>query len=558
MPHLPSTLATGGTPMESFAEDLSTMVRTPLHDVHVAKLRKMGTVRTVPAGTVIAAPGDRMTEFLYLLDGEVEVVDPYTGKRRLPHTLGPTQFMGDIGFLTGAKYAMPMRACRDTTLLAVPREDMMRLMAAMPELSDIVISVFSARRRRMLEQEDTSLKIVGADRDRELRRIAAFAARNRIPVRMLDIDSDAAREIAHCKPDVVLEPSLYFDGQRIEDPSPRKLAQIMGLDLTVGGDEVYDVLIVGGGPAGVAAGVYAGAEGLSALVVDDLAIGGQAGTSSRIENYMGFPTGISGADLCWRGEVQAMKFGTRFAVPRRVEALARRDDGAWCVTLDEGREVCAKAVVVATGVQYRRLPIDRLAEFEGAGIYYAATEMEARYCREGEVVVIGGGNSAGQAAMFLSRLTKHVHLLVRGRSLASSMSDYLLSRLERNPNVTIRYGAEMCGCHGGEALDAVTITTPEGEHRIDTRGVFVMIGAAPNTGWLDGHVALDAKGFVKTGACVGADSPYATSAPGIFAVGDVRAASVKRVASAVGEGSVVISAVWSHIDSLSAPALAAE
>jgi thioredoxin reductase (NADPH) len=265
---------------------------------------------------------------------------------------------------------------------------------------------------------------------------------------------------------------------------------------------------------------------------------------------MGFPTGISGADLVWRGEIQAMKFGTRFAMPRRVARLDRLDDDSFCATFDSGERVRGRAVVVATGVQYRRLPIDRLADLEGAGVYYAATEMESRYCRETEVVIIGGGNSAGQAAMFLSRSARCVRLLVRGASLASSMSSYLLDRLEADPAITIEYGAEVSALHGDSNLDAVTIRTVQtGETRpLPTCALFIMVGAAPNTGWLSGLVDLDDKGFVLTGEAAGAASPYATSHPGIFAVGDVRAGSVKRVASSVGEGSVVISKVWEHLD----------
>jgi thioredoxin reductase (NADPH) len=297
--------------------------------------------------------------------------------------------------------------------------------------------------------------------------------------------------------------------------------------------------------------VYAGAEGLCALVVEDVAIGGQAGTSSRIENYMGFPTGISGADLVWRGEIQAMKFGTRFVMPRRAVRLQRVEDNSFCTTFDNGQRVRAKAVVVATGVQYRRLPLERLAEFEGAGVYYAATEIEARYCKGTEVVIIGGGNSAGQAAMFLSRSARCVRLLVRGASLAASMSSYLSSRLEADPRIVIEYGAEVTALDGTDRLEALTIRELKtlGTRRLDTAALFIMVGAAPNTEWLSGMVDLDDKGFVKTGAgSASAASPFATSQPGVFAVGDVRAGSVKRVASAVGEGSVVISKVWEFVN----------
>ena len=300
----------------------------------------------------------------------------------------------------------------------------------------------------------------------------------------------------------------------------------------------------------MAASVYAGSEGLCALTIEDTAIGGQAGTSSRIENYMGFPTGISGSDLIYRGQIQALKFGTRFAMPRRVEALEEMPDGTFCATLDHGERLCARAVLVATGVQYRRLPIERLEELEGAGVFYAATEMEARFCRNTEVVVVGGGNSAGQAAMYLSRTAKCVHVVVRGTSLAASMSDYLSRRLEADPRGQLHYETTVSQLHGDDHLDAITLDTPDGPQRIESRALFIMIGAAPNTDWLAEHIELDERGFVLTGEKVDRDSPYETSKPGIFAVGDVRAGSVKRVASGVGEGSVVVSRIWSHVDQL--------
>jgi thioredoxin reductase (NADPH) len=537
--------------MESLAVDLRTMTRTPLHDDHVRLMRRAGEVREVRAGDWLVRLGDPADTFFYLEEGELEAVEPVTGRRYGNATLGPTQFFGEISFLTGGSTMLPARAVQDSRVLAVAREPMLELMRAVPEMSDIIVTVFAGRRRRLLESNESSLTVIGAEESRELRRIVAFAGRNRIPVRMLPLRDEEAVHTAEVCAIVPDRPAVIFGTDRvIEDPTPEKIARLLGLDLDVGDGTVFDVLIVGGGPAGIAAGVYAGSEGLSALVLDDLAIGGQAGQSSRIENYMGFPTGISGADLCWRGEVQAMKFGTRFAVPRRAEALARQDDGSFRATLDDGRKVCARAVVVATGVQYRRLPIDRLEHFEGSGIYYAATDVEARYCRDTEVVVIGGGNSAGQAAMFLSRTARHVHVLVRGPSLAASMSDYLLSRLEKDPRITIHYRAQMTALHGDDRLEAITIRdAAHGEDwRIEARAVFVMVGAAPNTGWLSGLVALDDKGFVLTGPDVGAESGFQTSAPGIFAVGDVRAGSVKRVASAVGEGSVVISHVWNHVN----------
>jgi thioredoxin reductase (NADPH) len=536
--------------METIGGDLRHMQRTPLAAAHVEALRGAGAVATYPQGAFLARPGDPMDRFTYVEAGEIEVVNPYTDERHLPFTLGPSQFMGEISFLNGGAWSMPMRAARETRVIEVPREAMLKLMARIPELSDIVITVFSARRRRQLDDRDSTLRLIGEEDDRNVRRVAEFANRNRIPYTSLPLGSPEAQATAVSCSIAAAAPAVIF-GRNIvvTDPTPDKVARLLGLNLDFQNDEAFDVLIVGGGPAGVAAGVYAGAEGLVALVVEDVAIGGQAGTSSRIENYMGFPTGISGADLVWRGEVQAMKFGTRFAMPRRVVHLEKLSDDSFCATFDTGERARAKAVVVATGVQYRRLPLDQLVDFEGAGIYYAATEIESRYCKGEEAVVIGGGNSAGQAAMFLSRSASKVRLLVRGGSLAASMSSYLSSRLEGDPRITIEYGAEVTALHGAAHLEAVTIRNGGTSRRLDTRALFIMVGAAPNTAWLSGLVDLDNKGFVITGSGARtAASPFATSLPGVFAVGDVRAGSVKRVASSVGEGSVVISKVWEFVN----------
>ena len=536
--------------MESIGRDLREMQRVPLSVTHVAALQAVGTVRRYPAGAFVARAGEPANRFVYVQEGEIEVVNPFTDGRHIASTLGPTQFMAEISFLNGGSWLMPMRAVTDTTVIEVPRIDMLRLMSEIPEMSDIVITVLAARRRQQVDRRYGTLVLIGEDEDRAVRRIADFASRNRLPYMSYALGSPEAAAVAtscSVSPD---EPAVIFGRDVVvADPTPDKVARLLGLNHDLVDDEAFDVLIVGGGPAGVSAGVYAGAEGLRALVIEDVAIGGQAGASSRIENYMGFPTGISGADLVWRGEVQAMKFGTRFAMPRRVVKLERLEDRTFCATFDNEQRVRGRAVVVATGVQYRRLPIDRLEAFEGTGVYYAATESEARYCRDTEAIIIGGGNSAGQAAMFLSRTAKHVRVLVRGNSLASSMSSYLSSRLNADPAITIEYGTEVSALHGADKLKAVTIRdVHDGATRmIDSCALFVMVGAAPNTAWLSGLVDLDPRGFVLTGEQVGGRSPYETSQVGIFAVGDVRASSVKRVASSVGEGSVVISKVWDHV-----------
>jgi thioredoxin reductase (NADPH) len=536
--------------METIAFDLRQTKRTPLSADHIAAIRKLGKAVPYEQWQFVAQAGQAIDRFVFVEDGEIEVVSPRTGERYFPDTLGAGQFVGEIAFLNGGNFSLSLRAALPTRVVEVPREAMLALMASVPEMSDLIISVLAARRRSQLEMGESSLQLIGLDQSKEIRRIAEFASRNRIPFKAIALDSEDALLIANICGIGAGEPAAVFGrNQVIANPTPEKIADLLGLSLDIAFDEVVDVLIVGGGPAGVAAGVYAGAEGLKALVIEDIAIGGQAGTSSRIENYMGFPTGISGADLLWRGEIQAMKFGTRFAMPHRVTNLTRREDGLFCASLADSREICAKAVVVATGVQYQRMPLNRLEDFEGVGVYYAATDMEARYCSDSNAIVVGGGNSAGQAAMFLSRFARHVHVLVRGPSLATSMSDYLLSRLEADSKVTIHLNTGAEELHGEERLKAVTVRHAQTDQvtRIEASGLFLMVGARPNTDWLKSLVDLDDKGFVKTGASIGADSPYATSEPGVFAVGDVRAGSVKRVASSVGEGSVVISKVWDYL-----------
>lgn len=535
--------------METIGGDLRAMSPQPFQPEYLAAMREVGTERLYRAGEIITPVGQRMDRFMLVLDGSVDIVQPYTGEILIAGAMGSGQFLGELNFLNGGATTSPVRAGADTLILEVPRPAMLELMARIPELGDHIITVFAARRRRLLEDCRSAVTLIGADRDPAVQRVAVFLSRNRIPFQNYDLDEKSDTVVALCelvrhRPAVV----IYRDN-KIDDPTPRKVAALLGLDLETSEVEQLDLLIVGGGPAGVAAAVYAGSEGLRALVVEDIAIGGQAGTSSRIENFMGFPSGISGADLVFRGHIQALKFGTRFAMPRRVRELARVEDG-FCATLEDGTTLRARAVLVATGVQYRRLPIERLESLEGAGVYYAATEMEARFCRDTEAVVIGGGNSAGQAAMFLSRHARHVHLLVRGHDLSATMSAYLRQRLEADPAITIHYGAQLCALEGEKALEAVICAKPEGKVRLDARALFIMIGAAPNTRWLSGLVELDGKGFVRTGPEVGADSPYETSHPGIYAVGDVRSGSVKRVASSVGEGSVVVSAIWSYLDAL--------
>lgn len=535
--------------MESIGGELEYMTPRPFGGEQLEALRSISEERHYRAGEMIANVGQPMDRFVIVVDGRIEVLNAFTDEPVEDAVLNPGQFIGELSFLNAGSNTLPLRAAVDTVTLEAPREAMLELMARVPEIGDHVLTVFAARRRALFEEGESAIKLIGADADPAVQRVAVFLSRNRIPFQSYDLDERSEEGVKACQIAAHQPAVLVGKGRKVDDPTPRKVSALLGLDLQSNDVGQLDLLIVGGGPAGVAAAVYAGSEGLKALVIEDSAIGGQAGTSSRIENYMGFPTGISGTDLIFRGQVQAMKFGTRFAMPRAVRSLEKVEDG-FCATLDGGDTLCARAVLVATGVQYRRLPVPKIEDFEGAGIYYAATEMEARFCRETEAVVVGGGNSAGQAAMYISRFAKHVHVLVRGDSLAASMSAYLRSRLEADPRITIHYRSQLAALEGEQHLAAVRLATPAGERTLNCSALFLMIGAQPNTGWLSGLVELDDKGFVKTGSDAGAASDFETSQPGIFAVGDVRSGSVKRVASSVGEGSVVVSAIWSHLDEL--------
>jgi thioredoxin reductase (NADPH) len=390
-------------------------------------------------------------------------------------------------------------------------------------------------------------------------RLQEFVSRNRIPSRWFPPDDPAAEALLnrfHVHADGDSDVWVVVRGEKaLRNPSILYLAKALGLDLVVHQEEPADLVVVGAGPAGLSAAVYGASEGLTTVAVDDLAIGGQAGTSSRIENYLGFPTGISGGELAFRAEVQAVKFGARVTVPRRATGLTSEDEH-YVVCLDDKSELRGRSVIIATGARYRRLGLPNQERFDGAGIFYAATDLEARRCRDTEVVVVGGGNSAGQAAMFLAETARCVHLVYRGPVLGNSMSHYLVSRLQHAPNVRILTGTEVQVLQGGERLESVIVVNGRGQREtIAARAVFVMIGADPCTDWLQGAIDLDERGFVLTGVgaendgeLVNAKSPYETSLPGVFAVGDVRSGSVKRVASAVGEGSVVVQAVHKYLD----------
>jgi thioredoxin reductase (NADPH) len=413
-------------------------------------------------------------------------------------------------------------------------------------LANMIVSACIWRRVGMIGDPSTGVVLRGREGTPDMLELRRFLVRNYYPHRIeLVRPEDQADDRASARTPAV----ELLDGRVLVRPSISELADQLGITESPAPHTIYDVAVVGAGPAGLAAAVYAASEGLSTIVIEGIAPGGQAGTSSKIENYLGFPTGISGAQLASRGHLQALKFGVHFAISREVVTQAQVD-GLQQLTLAGNSTVCARAVVVASGARYRRLEVENHAAYENRGLLYAATAMESLLCRGAEIIVVGGGNSAGQASVFLSGYAKHVHHLIRGASLETTMSQYLISRIERSPQITLHTYTEIVGLEGESTLEFVTWTNRQTGERMrkPINSVFVMIGAEPNSGWLYGAVKLDAKGFVLTGGTHGFEAtPYATSVAGVYAVGDVRALSVKRVASAVGEGSVVVSDIHRYI-----------
>jgi thioredoxin reductase (NADPH) len=525
-----------------------------LTDEQIALLRPFGEVRPTEAGEVLYEVGDATYPLVVVLSGQTEIVDRSDESDQVIATTGPGGFNGELGLLTGQTVFAACVVREPGEVLLIPPTAVHEAIETIPVLSDVLITAFAWRRQVLMRVAAATLTLIGPDASPSILHLQEFVSRNRIPSRWFPPDDPAALALLE-RFDVREDGDVWVivRGQKaLRDPSILYLAKALGLDLAVYQEAPADLIVVGAGPAGLAAAVYGASEGLTTVAVDDLAIGGQAGTSSRIENYLGFPTGISGGELAFRAEVQAVKFGARVTVPRRATALTR-EDGHYLVRLDDKSDLRGRSVIIATGARYRRLGLPDQERFDGAGVYYAATDLEARRCREAEVVVVGGGNSAGQAAMFLAATARCVHLVYRGPVLGRSMSYYLVSRLEHSPNVRIHTGSEVQILRGDERLESVTIVNGRGQREtIAAPAVFVMIGSDPCTDWLHGAIELDERGFVVTGLTAaedgsGATSPYETSLPGVFAVGDVRSGSIKRVASAVGEGSVVVQAVHQYL-----------
>lgn len=503
------------------------------------------------AGEVLYREGDRDVDFFVVLDGTIAAVEGLGSRgERTVGVHGAGRFLGELSLVTGEAAFLSAVVRVPGEVLRVPVEQVRELVTQDVAIGDLILRAFLLR-RSLLVGLGAGLRIVGSRYSPDTRRLRQFAARNRLPHSWIDLERDAAAEALLRELGIGPEetPVVIWHGERVlRNPSNEALAEAIGLRAPVVPGELCDLAVVGAGPAGLAAAVYGASEGLDTVALDCVATGGQASTSSRIENYLGFPAGVTGAELAERATLQARKFGARVTVPARAVALEERD-GHHVLTLADGEELHARAVVIASGVHYRRLPLERLEEFEGTSVHYAATEVEAQLCGGDPVAVVGGGNSAGQAALFLSRRAERVHLLVREPSLGQGMSRYLVDRLQRTGNVELHTNTEVGGLRGDawlEELELVDNRTGAGE-RIPARALFVFIGAEPRTQWLGRALALDEKGFVVTGAAAGAELMLETSLPGVFAVGDVRSGAIRRVATAVGEGSMAVRLVHEHL-----------
>ncbi len=540
-------------PSDPYARPQQTFPRLSLE--MASRIKAYGEIETIRAGQSVFEPWQRGVDFFVVAEGAIEVYDPDPhGGPRVFTTATERQFTGELDLFNDRETLVGARAKVDSRVLRIKRADFRRLVSAEADLGEIILRAFVLRRVGLIQHASGGVILIGAGHAADTLRLERFLVRNNFPHRLLDItvDPDAKSALDCFKLAESDLPVVIVHGDAVlRNPANVELADRIGITEAEDPHAVYDVAVVGAGPAGLAAAVYAASEGLKTIVIEAMAPGGQAGTSSRIENYLGFPTGISGQALAGRAQVQAQKFGARLAISRAAASFDC-DGHPFRVRLEDDRSVAARAVVIATGARYRKLDIDNFSRFEGQGIHYAATAMEAKLCRNEEVVVVGGGNSAGQAAVYLAQHAAHVHLVIRGPNLSATMSNYLIQRIELSAKITLHRRTDVTGLEGDHYLQKVT-WTDRGTGKSETRpiaNVFVMIGAEPNTAWLGGCLDLDVHGFIVTGQAgdgTPLSSPYATSKAGVYAVGDVRSGSVKRVASSVGEGSIVVQAIHAFL-----------
>jgi thioredoxin reductase (NADPH) len=530
-----------------------------LTTAQIARIAARGRKRQLQPGEILQEVG-ALVWFFLVTAGKIDIVSVSGSTEALIVTLQPGQFTGEANMLSGRRGFARIRASMDGEVIEVEREQLLSLVQTDSELSEILMLAFILRRVELIAHQVGDAVLIGSNHSADTLRIKEFLTRNGYPHAYVDLerDPDVQQLLDRFRVGLADIPVVICRGQVVlRNPSNREIADCLGFNEAIDQTHVRDLVVIGAGPSGLAAAVYGASEGLDVLVLESNAPGGQAGSSSKIENYLGFPTGISGQELAGRAYVQAQKFGAQIMITKCAKRLAC-DRKPYVIEMDDDQPVPARAVIIATGAVYRRLSIDNASQFEGAGIYYGATFVESQLCGAEEVIVVGGGNSAGQAAVFLAQTSKCVHMLVRSDGLAASMSRYLIRRIEENPAINLRTCTEIVSLEGNEHLERVAWRDNR-TGKIDMRNIrhiFVMTGAVPNTAWLGGCILLDAKGFIKTGTDLSRDdlmtahwpltrSPYLleTSLPGVFAVGDVRSGNVKRVASAVGEGSIAVASV---------------
>lgn len=524
----------------------------------IERLSAVGRRRAVAAGEVIVEVGQKVVPFFVVLSGEIAVLRPADDEEAVIVVHGPGHFTGEGNMLTGRRALARLRANVPSEVLELERQQLLDTVQTDAELSEILMRAFILRRSELITGGYGDVVAIGSIHCAGTLRVREFLTRNGHPHHYIDLDRDpdAQHLLDRFSVTAADVPVLICRGKTVlRNPSNAAIADCLGFNESIDRAHVRDLVIVGAGPAGLAAAVYAASEGLDVLVVEGNTPGGQAGSSSRIENYLGFPTGISGLELTSRAWAQAQKFGAEILTAKGAAKLVC-DQQPFAIVLDDGERVVARAIVIASGAEYRKPALTNLSQYEGAGVYYAATAMESQLCLNDEVIVVGGGNSAGQAAVFLAQTSRHVHMLVRADGLAETMSRYLIRRIEEHPAITLRTRSEIVELAGEGRLDQVSVRDGRtGDVQAHAIGhVFLMTGARPNTGWVDGCLATDDNGFIKTGADLSRDdleswpssrAPYLleTNRPGVFAIGDARSGNVKRVASAVGEGSIAVAFV---------------
>jgi thioredoxin reductase (NADPH) len=545
-----------------------------LDDEQLDVLRRHGTERDVAAGDVLFRPGDASYDFIVVLSGVVDIIGGTPDQPQVIVTHTARRFIGEFNMITEQRVFLTAQVREAGRILCVPRPELRRVLATEGELADVIMSTFIARRRLLRNGAGAgSLQVLGSQFSPASVALRGFLVRSGVPHSWIDLDDedDPGALLARYGMRPVDAPVVVAATATLRHPTPGELAEFLGLTYQAVPGSSFDLVVVGAGPAGLAASVYGASEGLNTVTLEAVVVGGQAGTSSRIENYLGFPQGVSGLDLADRANFQAQRLGARFYNPCQVVGL--RSEAGWhAVELADGSQVPARAVIVATGAEYRRPDVEHWADYENSGIHYAATETEGRMWAGSRVGVIGGGNSAGQAALFLAGKGCDVHVLIRGPGLESSMSRYLIDRIDADPRITVEARTEVRQLHGREGgegagddrhrLAGVTVerTAERRRERLDLAALFCFIGAVPATAWLDGGLATDGRGFLRTDrdleppdlgpewdALGRAPLPFETSVPGVFAAGDVRSGSVKRVAAAVGEGSTAVRSIHEHL-----------